>query len=258
LFEEEHPVDFLPELALGVLGDEESAALREHLAGCEACTAEFEVMSKAARLLPYAGDEAEPRPEMREGLMERIASEPVVLRAKPARPAWQRLSAIAAALVLLFGAGAVVGVAVSGSDDLKEETERQQTLVRAVAEGDARRETAEDGDTRAVLVYAPDAESAFAMLEGLPALGDGKAYQAWFIADGPPLPSDVFTSAEEGVWLTSPEEVASFAAFALTIEDEDGADAPTQEPFLVMALGQSASARQPFTMREWLALTMRD
>ena len=258
--ENEHPVDLLPELALGVLGDDEASPLRAHLKTCESCATEFGLMDQAARFLPYAAEETDARPGMREGLMERIASEPRRLQPRTARPAWQRFTAIAAAAAVLIAAGGVAGLAFGGGGDssLEQEASRQRTLVRAVADGDARRDTAEIGDLRATLVYAPGAESAFARMEGLPSLPEGKAYQAWFIADGPALPSDVFRSAEEGVWLSSPDAVARFSAFAVTIEDEGGVKVSKEEPVLVLPLGQSASARQPFTLSDWFALTMRD
>ena len=255
--ENEHPLDYLAELALGALSEDEAAPLREHVASCETCRAEYELMTNAARMLPYAAQDAEPSPAIREGLFERIAAEPVALRPRVIRPAWQRFTAIAAAAAVLVIAGGLAGMlmASNGGGGFEEEATRQRSLVRAVADGDARRDTMESGATRATLVYAPGADSAFALLEGLPALPEGKEYQAWFIADGPPLPSDVFTSASEGVWLASPDEVRSFAAFAVTIEDEGGVESSKEQPVLVMNLGQAASV--PFTMGDWLALTMR-
>jgi len=259
LTEQEHPLEYLPELALGVLAEEEAPGIREHLAACDSCQAEYEVMAEAARLLPYAVKEVEPSEAVREGLMGRIADEPRQLRPRVIRPAWQRFTAIAAAAALLVVAGGFAGGILMGGDDgdLKRENSLQGSLVRAVAEGNARRDTVESGAMKASVVYAPGTESAFALLEGLPALPSGKAYQAWFIEAGAPKPSNVFGS-EGGVWLDSPGDVASFAAMALTIEDEGGADAPSQAPFMVVSLNSTASSAGGFNLKDWFALTMRD
>lgn len=259
LTEQEHPVDFLPELALGVLPDDEAPAIREHLAACESCQAEFALMSEAASLLPLAVQEVEPRAGQRDALMERIASEPVVLRSRQRpRPLWQWAGAVAAAAAVFLFVGGVIGAGLFGKSDgaVTAERDNQRTLVQAVAQGTAFRDTAEQNGTKATLVFAPGADSAFAWLEGLPELPKGKAYQAWFIGDSKPLPSNVFEKAGSGVWVDSPANVDTFAAFALTIEDDGGVQAPTQQPFVVVSL--KAAARVPVTWEEWLAMTMQD
>jgi hypothetical protein len=257
LTEAEHPVEFLPELALGVLAEDDAPGIREHIASCESCRAEYEVMVRAARLLPYAVEEVEPATEVREGLMERIAAEPRLLRARGVRPSWQRFTAIAAGVAVLLAAGGVAGALLwRGNDNagLEDEVGHQRELVQAVAQGTAARDTAEQGGTKATLVYAPGTDSAFAWLEGMPPLPEGKAYQAWFIAADAPKPSNVFSSTSGGVWLDSPGSVRDFSAFALTIEDKDGATAPSQQPFVVVALNTAAAQLHPFTMDDWLAM----
>lgn len=260
---DEHPLEFLPELALGVLPEDEAPRIREHLAGCPSCQAEYAIMSEAARMLPFAVDEIEPAPELREGLMQRIASEPRVMRPRSAgasvRPTWQRFASIAAAAAVLVVSGAVAGALLWGGndEDLEAENERQGAFVQAVAQGNARRDTAEAGATKAMVVHVPGQKSAFAWLEGMPELPSGKAYQAWFIADGAATPSNVFSAGSGGVWLESPGDVASFAAIALTIEDEDGADSPSQAPFMVVEFNRAA-ALTPVSLQEWFALSLRD
>lgn len=253
----DHPLDYLAELALGVLEPEHEPGIRAHLAACETCRGEFETMMRAARALPFAVQELEPAPAVREGLMQRIASEPRALRPRRQPAAWQRFAAIAAAAAVLVVAGGFAGAMLTGNDGgLESEAARQRELVRAVARGDAGRDTAEQGPTRATLVYAPGTDSAFALIEGLPELPEGKTYKAWFIGGGTPRPSNAFTSGRDGIWLESPGAVDSFSAFALTIEDDADAKAPGQQPFVVVELGSSAS--HPITLPEWLALVERN
>ena len=257
LTEQEHPLEFLPELALGVLPEAEAPGIRAHLSTCDSCRAEYEIMAEAARLLPYAVQEVEPGPSLKAGLMDRIASEPRVLRPKVMRPAWQRFTAIAAAAALLIAIGGALGVFAFAGDNssLEAENGREGALVRALAEGDARRDTFEDGQLRASVVYAPGTTAAFALLEGLPPLPSGKEYQAWFIADGAPRPSNTFARAANGVWLASPGDVTGFAAMALTIEDKGGAKAPSQAPFMVVGLDATAGS---FSLQDWFAMRPGD
>lgn len=256
--EQEHPIEFLPELALGVLAEDDAPGIREHLANCPSCQAEYEVMAEAARILPYAVEEVEPAPELRDGLMQRIATEPRVMRARPSRPAWQRYAQIAAAAAVFLVLGAFAGSMLWGADDgdLKDENARSGAFVQAIAQGNARRDTAESGDSRAMVVYVPGHTSAFVWVEGMPALPSGKAYQAWFIDGAAPRPSTVFSARSGGVWLESPSDVAGFSAIGLTVEDEDGARTPSQDPFMEVKLRPTA-ASQPFSLGDWFVLTSR-
>jgi len=262
LTEQEHPLEFLPELALGVLAEADAPGIRDHLAGCETCRAEYEAMLDAARLLPFAVEQVEPSPAIRESLMERIASEPTVLRprvSQPSRPAWQRFAAIAAAVAVLVVAGGVAGAVLNNSDSsgLEAEVQQQGRLVQAVARGEAARGTAEQNGATAMLVYAPGTDAAFAVLEGLPALPEGKAYQAWFIDGAVPRSAGVFSQTDQGIWLDSDGDVGRFAAMALTIEDRKGAAAPTQDPFVVVDMRQASGSRQPISSTDWAAITTR-
>ncbi|MDZ7727947.1 MAG: anti-sigma factor [Dehalococcoidia bacterium] len=89
----------------------------------------------------------------------------------------------------------------------------------------------------------PASPATFALVEGLPSLPEGKAYQAWFTPDGETFePSDVFRESRGGVWLSASQDMGQYAAAAFTIEDEDGAEAPTQDPFVVIPFGATAAA----------------
>ncbi len=241
-----------------MLSEADEAAVRAHLETCPTCTQEHDEMLRAARMLPFAVQEVETTGGARESLMQRIASEPRALRpVRVNRPAWQRFAAIAAVAALLIALGGVVGASLFGSSDdaLTREAANQRTLVQAVAQGTASRDTSEAGGAKAMLVFAPGTRSAFAWLEGLPALPAGKDYQAWFIDSDSPKPSTAFASAG-GVWVDSPADVDGFSAFALTIEDKGGVPKPTQDPFIVVDL--NAAARQPIGWQDWLAMTAND
>ena len=133
----EHPVDLLPELALGVLTEAEAADLRVHLAGCASCQAEHDELQRVARLLPFAAEDREPSPATKAAVMYRIATEPRSLpaRSNVVRPRWPMFGAAAAAGVLLLAVGGFGGWLVGSDDtsDLEDQLERQQVVVNAAA-----------------------------------------------------------------------------------------------------------------------------
>lgn len=243
----DHPVEWLPELALGGLDDETAEGVRAHLEGCDSCRAEYDQMVRVAELLPLAADlpdETEPG-DARARLMERIHSEPRSLDAQRwRRRAWFAPAAAAAAVVLMVGAAAFVAGRETSGDAQAELVERQEAIVVAAAEGALDVSQAENDGTRVRVVRAPVSRASFALVEGLPALPDDKAYQAWFSQDGETFePSDVFDVSEGGVWLSAGETMSRYVALAFTIEDEGGASAPSQAPFVVVPFDASARAR---------------
>lgn len=239
---EAHPVDLLAELALGVLRESEAAPIRGHLAECESCREEYEEMERVARLLPFAVEDVEPSPTVKDGLMQRIASEPrPLVRPVKAIPRWRWAGAIAASAAALVVAGGVLGAVLFGPDNGSLETEnaRQGTLVQAFAQGTAAMTSAEQSGSKTTLLRAPGAHEAFIWVSHLPQLPEGKAYQAWFIRDGKAEPSTVFETGEGGVWIEASDAVERFAVMGLTIEDKDGAQTPSQAPFIAVDLNGS-------------------
>lgn len=240
----EHPVEWLPEFALGVLSEGEAEAIRTHVEHCDACRAEFERMAAVSRLLPLAAETQAPDRQVRDRLIERVRTEPASVAMRTGNRRWMRLAAVAAAIVLLVGTGGFLAgrFTAGGADD--ELAERQDAIVLAAAHGTLRVSHGTSETASVSVVRAPTANAGFAFVQGLPALDEGKAYQAWFSADGQRFePSDVFTVHDGGVWLTAESPMEQYVAMALTIEDASGVDAPTQAPFVVVPLATTAAAR---------------
>jgi len=123
--------------------------------------------------------------------------------------------------------------------------ETQQTLVAVRAERDLfaapDSHTAELAGTDAAahaharLIYDADTGRAILVAAGLPAPPPGKAYQLWFIADGKPLPGDVFTTDAAGraeLREQIPAAGRHAQIFAVTLEPQTGASAPTGQMYL--------------------------
>jgi len=238
----EHPLDYLPECALGVLPEDEASIVRAHVKQCDDCRAEYDEMARVAQMLPMAAEDRAPSPAVKDGLLERIASEPRALPGRIIRPRWAWAGSVAAGAAALLVAGGVLGATLWGGVTDGDDSDRQATLVQSVAEGTVARDTVESNGVEAVFVHAPGARDGFAWVEGLPVLADGKAYQAWFIREGRAEPSAVFRDGT-GVWMRAGSGIDDYSAMGLTIEDEDGADTPSSAPFVVVNLRDAASRR---------------
>ena len=245
----EHPVDLLPELALGVLSEREAAGVRSHLAGCASCSAEHAELVRVTQLLPFAAEDREPSPETKTAVMDRIAAEP---RARESggriiRPRWPMWGGAVAAGLLLLAVGGLGGWLLGEDDDseLEEQVERQQAMVDAAAHGTLRMSEGTLGDAEATLLTVPGSSDAFVAMSNAPGLEPGKRYQAWFFRPGAaaPEPGEVFADAS-GAWLRARGgPLDDYAAVAFTVEDEEGAEQPTQDPFMVIDVATAARAR---------------
>ena len=76
---------------------------------------------------------------------------------------------------------------------------------------------------------------AILMAKNLPAPPAGKAYQLWFIAGGKPMPGKVFTTDASGAGTLTdsmPSAAMNSPIFAITLEPENGVQAPTGAIYL--------------------------
>lgn len=236
----EHPLEFLPELALGVLPAIDATPVLAHLAGCESCRAEHEEMARVVALLPLAASDVSPSETVKAGLLERIAREPRPI-VRPLRRL-RRWSAVAAAAAVLLAGALLAGYAIGQSGgnerELQVRLRRQATLVQAAAKGTMLTSEATNGDAWASLVRAPGATWGYVWVDGLPELPRGKAYQAWFTRDGKTFePSATFAVSKGGVWVWADTQIENYAGLGLTIEDAAGGKTPSADPFVKIALG---------------------
>ncbi len=238
----EHPLGFLPELALGVLPAIDATSVSAHLSGCASCRAEHAEIARVVGMLPLAATDVSPSETVKAGMLERISREPRTMVGRGERYGWW--SAVAASGAVLLMAGTLAGFAIGRSggneDQLRTQLKRQGALVQAAARGTMLTSEATDGDAWAALVRAPGATWGYVWVDGLPALPTGKAYQAWFTHDGKSFePSATFGVSKGGVWVWAGGEVESYAGLGITIEDAEGAKTPTAEPFVKVAIGGS-------------------
>jgi hypothetical protein len=219
---------------LGALPDSERAAFEAHIESCAECREEVERLRTAAELLPRSVEQVEPPPSLKSSLMEVVereagsrAGEPAPRRAplgerlrgllRPVRPAF---------VVGVLVVGVVVGFAVAqlGGEDTR-------TLTASVNE-----RVLPDATGRLVL-QGDGEDGGILRVQGMPAAGGGRVYQAWVQRDGMVEPEPTFDVGDDGGGAVAlPEDLSNAEAVLVTREPSGGATAPSEDPILTVEL----------------------
>lgn len=222
--------DLLAAYALGSVSSDERGEIDRHLSSCDECRAELADYEAVTGSLALAVEPVQPPA----GFTERVVEAAVGDRPSPAtqRTArrWGRLGIVAGAA--LIAAFVVIGATVLES---RQDSQRREDVLALLAAGDGISLTGDDD----VIGRVVGDEFAIAGVESAP---DGKQYQLWLMR-GEGCPSDdpaecELVSAgtfdtEDGVALVNLDEPsAEWEDAAVTIEDEEGAEFPTTEPFV--------------------------
>ena len=241
--------------ALGSLEGDERTSLEKHLEGCASCRRELEQLRGDAALLALTTAGPKPPVRARSRLMDAIAEEPRAERTKAVGQWWGILGWLVAAAML------VVAVTLS-----RQNTHLSSTVVKLTGEVERQRADSEQARRIAELLKAPDASSyevlpvkmntppppagkaifspkrntLVFMASNLNPLPPTKAYELWLIPkQGAPIPAGVFKPDARGsAIVVNPPLPAGVeaAAFAITIEPEQGSVTPTM-PIVMMGKG---------------------
>jgi anti-sigma-K factor RskA len=196
----EHVTDDLGLYAAGLLEVAERRAVERHLAGCADCRAALRAEERTAWALAEAA--ARPAPA---AVRERILA-----AHRPRMWTLPRVALAAAiALVLLIALGTATGGRVVALD------------------------AAGGTSARAALVTTPTGDG-FLIL-ATPTAPSGKAYEAWVIRDGRPVPAGI-AGGTGLLGLRSGLSLRPGDVVAVTVEASAGAAQPTSDPILVAKL----------------------
>ena len=220
---------------LGALTDLELQAFEHHMESCAQCRDEVERLRPAAEALPRSVEQVEPPRSLRTSLMDVVAKE---ARERPAARAPRRSlrerllprglfrpALVGAALAVGLLAG--FGVAQLGG----EEGDEVRTFAATVdqerlpsASGNVKLEG--DGENGAIL-----------RLQGMPAPGGDRVYQAWVQRDGTVVPQPTFEVGQDGSGAVAlPDDLSDAKAVLVTREPRGGSRAPSEQPLLSVTL----------------------
>ncbi len=256
--------------ALTALDAADVRALATHLESCEDCRAQTRAWEETAAMLAFDTDQLEPRTRVRENILAAIQGEaqpavsaeqqrtpsprvlPFERPANTVRSPLASFAAIAATVALITLSISLffvwkqkrandVEVARLASEmrTMQEELRHEREVISLITSPGAH--MAELAGTNmapgahAMIAYDKNGD-AMLMAKGLPAAPTGKAYQLWFIKDGKKMPGKVFKTDPSGSGMLKdqmPAEALSAAVFAITLEPENGVQAPTGAIYLV-------------------------
>jgi hypothetical protein len=243
--------------ALQALEGNERAVLEQHLTGCAACRLELEQLRGDGALLALSATGTKPPQRARQRLLDAVAREPrtaMPAYREPRRSWWGALGWMAAVAVLVFAVPLW-----KENDTLKQDVRSwrgrvgQQTLeldaaqkfVETVTNPEGQHFTLVAGKTppqpQGKAFYLKNRRSLVFLATDMPALPPNKAYELWLIpVQGAPIPAGVFKPDARGsATLTNPPLPAGTEAkaFAITVENEAGAETPTM-PIVMMGAGE--------------------
>lgn len=204
--------ELLGAYALDAVSPDEAAAVERHLVDCPRCRSEVEAHRETAASLAHVGMDAP------EGVWERIAdrlgSASPVPPARRVRPRWPALAAVAAAVLLFLGLGAVV----VRQDDRIDRLAAVHTVEMQSADGALRVGVLVLGNGRGYVLGG-----------NLPPAAEGRTYQLWTIADGRPTSAGLLGAEARSLGFRVPEDTH---LLAVTEERAGGAEAPSSAPLV--------------------------
>lgn len=241
-------LDSVAVYALGAMPPAEAAAVREHLATCEQCRAEYEALTPAVTALGVSSTGPAPSPLLKRRIMRAV--KPVnVAEMRAVRPiVWPAYAVAAACLAVaiittifnislneeMHQSQAQVATMNAHTAMMSRQLARQRTMVADLVAPDARRYRVNDGTVirRGNRIYLA--------MQALPPPPKGKVYQAWTLHAGAKKmsPSVTFVPNRHGIAVVPiPAPASNMAAIALSVEPEGGSRQPTSTPTFVLKFG---------------------
>ena len=220
--------------ALDSLDAVDADRVERAIAADETLQRELADLREVVGVLAFAAPAKQPPPALRERLLAAVdpIPEPV---AAPARRTWLPWRALSMGLAVGATALAVLSISLwSQVGDLRNERDVQALAVQALSQPGAQM-VALTGATGS-LVRGPAV--GVLVMNGLAPAPAGRTYQAWIIPrdGGAPRSAGLFAAADGTTLHEVQGNLQDAAAIAVTVEDDEGAEAPTSEPFITAAL----------------------
>ncbi len=214
--------------ALNALDEAEASEYEAHLGRCEQCQEELASLQDTVTSLAYLPEAPAPPRSLRSRILKEARAEraPVVaLRPRWTFPALAGATALAASVAIALGIWA--GSLSSSLADERQARAEQERAFAVLAERDAARIPLEGADGILVVSRTGDAALIVSNLDPAPS---GKAYEAWVIENGRPLPAALFDAGDGRTVVALDRPVPGEAVVAVTLEDDEGADQPSGRP----------------------------
>ena len=237
---ENHVTDQLAAYALNILDVAEAEQVAAHLATCSSCQETLHAYREVTGLLALAAPEVTPPATLKQRLLQDLREPDSATAVTPARPSpsarswltrwrrwfqkrplWQPVLVLVLIILLISNfqlrqqLGDATNPAGFGTITLTG------TEVSGAATG--------------IIIISSDGEHGTLVVQDLPVLQETEAYQLWLVKEEQRTSGAVFNVDEDGyraVWLQSPDPLASYERFGITIEPAGGSPGPTGDRVL--------------------------
>jgi anti-sigma-K factor RskA len=224
-----HVLDLLPAFVLGILTDDETIQVAEHLSGCETCQLELTRLQKVADDLPLALAQSSPPTQVKAKLMQAVRSShsKVIPISQPT--ASQRLLNAVSMILPVLGASLIVILVVINLllwRQLSFTNQQSGTPMQVIALANTQ--------------YAPDAVGTLIMnqsgdygtlvVDKLTPLDPTHRYQLWLLKDGQRVSGGLFSVNSDGyasLEIQAAKPLSQYDSIGITIEPFAGSQAPT-------------------------------
>jgi anti-sigma-K factor RskA len=229
--------------ALDAVTEIERAGFARHLAECESCTTEVAELTETAGRLAVV-TRATPPPRLLDAVLAEVgrtrqvgaartgrADGPSARRLGRGRMIWSNriLGAVAAAIVLIVGVGAVwvqqqrLDASQRQYEALQDAQERTGQILAA---GDAELHSVSLGGGTVTVAVSDRLGDGVVLVENLPTPPEGRVYQVWRIADGAPTSIGVFDDGQRSGAVPM-GTLGNADTVGVTLEPRGGSAAPT-------------------------------
>ena len=229
---EEHVFDQLSAYALDCLDEAEKSRVDAHLAGCDLCRQELQTYREIVEVLPFAMQENDPPPALKGRIIHSAARSKMISPAKPRRSVWEQLGESLRKAAPAWGLASLLMILLLGVNNLllwqrvnQIESSQRVPFMTVTMQG-----TGTSPGASGLLVISLDGEHGTLIVDGLEILDENHQYQLWLIQDGQRTNGGVFSVGKDGygsLWVGSPQPLASYTSFGVTIEPSGGSPGPT-------------------------------
>lgn len=224
-----HVLDELPAFVLGILTDEETNHIVEHLAECDTCQAELTRLQQVVEDLPLALSQTTPPARVKEKVMQSVHSpQPKIVPISP--PSfWQRLVSPVRTLAPILGAAIIVVLAVVNLllwRQLSLSNQQPGTPMQVIALANTQYAPGAQG----TLIMNQPGDYGTLVVDKLAVLDPGHQYQVWLIKDGQRESGGLFSVNPDGYAsqeIQAAKPLSQYDSLGITIEPFGGSPAPT-------------------------------
>lgn len=227
-----HVTESIPAYALGALDEAETQEVCQHLEHCSACQAELSAYLLLVGQLASTVPQREPPLRLRATILRQAVAQ--AAQAQPARPAWKAW--FSRSLSPVMGLAGLVVILVLAGLNLLLWQQIQHPPAAPVPTAVAasfrlvRLTPPQPGDAKGLLIISDDGEYGTLVVDGLKGLDASQQYQLWLIKDGKRTNGGVFSVEDSGyssLEVASPQPLAGYQSFGITIEPYGGSPGPT-------------------------------